>query len=148
VFEAKCILGEDEGVEVLYKVNSIGGLRAFDGLIASVRQQLDDNAEYPVPVLQLSASPYDHQKYGQIFNPIFELVGWLDMDNTRRVGKDNSGGKPPLAPPPVAAQQTAPQKPKKPALAVVDMGEQPDIAAAAQQRPGAAPRRQRPTARA
>jgi hypothetical protein len=148
VFEAKCILGEDTGVEVLYKVNSIGGLRAFDSLIAAVRQQLDDNPDYPVPVLQLDSSPYDHQKYGQIFNPILELVAWLDMDNTRRVGKDNSGGKPALTQASEPAPQKAPQPAKKPALKAVDLGEQPDIAAAAQQRPGAAPRRQRPAARA
>jgi len=79
-FELKCMDGEDAGTEVQYKVASIGGMRAVDGLLAEIQTQLLQNPEFAFPVLELAADHYNHKKYGKTYTPILNRVGWANME--------------------------------------------------------------------
>lgn len=79
-FQLRCMNGEDEGVEVMHKLGSVGGMRAFDGLIAEMQAQLASNPAYPCPVIELEVDSYQHKQWGKTFVPIFTLRGWADMN--------------------------------------------------------------------
>ena len=53
MFELRCMDGDDEGTEVVYKVASIGGMRAVDDLLGALQGQLNDNPLFPCPVVEL-----------------------------------------------------------------------------------------------
>lgn len=91
--EMKCMDGDDQGVEVTYKNSSVGGMRAFDGLLAALQKQLQTTSNYPCPVVQLGIDSYRHQKWGQVQVPVFEIVGWAAMDGSLMPA--NGGGPSP-----------------------------------------------------
>jgi len=101
-FELKCLDGDDAGHEVIYKINSDGGMRAVDALLAEIQKQLVNDPTHPCPVLELGETSYNHPKWGETFKPILTIVGWVDMDG-------ESGDEPALAPPP----EPKPAKPVK-----------------------------------
>jgi len=41
--------------------------------------------------VQLGSQPYQHPKYGQIFNPVLNIVDWSDMDLKQRLSAVNGG---------------------------------------------------------
>jgi hypothetical protein len=77
-FDMKCITGDDAGTEVVYKVSSMGGVERITDLIGLIRPQL--LTAHPCPVLVLGQDYYTHKKYGRIYKPIFDIVGWADMN--------------------------------------------------------------------
>jgi len=79
-FEMKCLDGADQGTEVIYKINSVGGIRAVAELLDAIHAQLAWASDYPCPVLTFSSDSYPHKKWGQIYVPIFTVVGWADMN--------------------------------------------------------------------
>lgn len=81
--DLKCISGDDTGTEVVYKINSVGGMRAVDGLLAAIYEQLARNPAYPCPVIVFDSTSYSHKKWGEIFVPIFNIAGWADMNGNR-----------------------------------------------------------------
>ena len=85
---------------MLHKVNSIGGIRAVDGLLAKIFAQLAADPVHPCPVLRLGKDGYQHKQYGWIDKPIYEVVGWSDMNG-------NLAGE--------AAPRLAPAAPAEPA---------------------------------
>jgi hypothetical protein len=113
-FEMKCMNGEDKGVEVIYKINSVGGMRAIDGLLAAIYDQLAANPAYPCPVLTFSSESYPHKKWGEIFVPIFNIVGWCDLNGTMQGAKVVSitTGQT-VQPPPAEPLKAEPPKPAR-----------------------------------
>lgn len=81
-FSLKCMNGDDEGVEVVHKLSSVGGMRAFDGLLADMQAQLRDNPAFPCPVIELEVDSYQHKQWGKTYVPIYKLQGWCDMAGT------------------------------------------------------------------
>jgi len=79
-FEMKCLDGADAGTEVIYKINSVGGIRAVAELLDAIHAQLAWASNYPCPVLTFSSDSYPHKKWGTIYVPIFTVVGWADMN--------------------------------------------------------------------
>jgi len=79
-FDLKCIDGDDTGTEVLHKINSISGIKAVDGLLAAIFGQLAADPAHPCPVLRLGTDGYQHKQYGWIDTPVYEVVGWSDMN--------------------------------------------------------------------
>jgi hypothetical protein len=169
-FDMMCVLGDDEGVEVLYKTSSVGGMRGVDNLLAALIGQLRINPAFPVAIVQLGSTPYDHAKFGQIFNPIFTVVDWATMGDPNERQSDAPAvatkAKAAVAQPQpqqAAAVEVKPAKPAKPVKAPITKpaaaqqaepaGEEMTQAAAQPQqpppsmRPGATPRRQRPEGR-
>jgi hypothetical protein len=78
-FDLKCMDGEAAGVEVVHKVTSVGGMRAVDGLLAAIQTQLRNDPAHPCPVVVLESETYNHNKWGKIYNPIYRVTGWVDM---------------------------------------------------------------------
>jgi hypothetical protein len=138
VFELKCLDGEDEGVEVIYKAQSMGGTQASGNLFAEFSKQLEwlrtnpSSPAYIVPIVRVKSDFYTHQLHGQIFKPILKLVDWATMDMDRQDGAEPAPA--PVAPKPAATAA-------KPPLGVVR-----ETAGAAA--PAQPPRRQRPVGRA
>lgn len=112
-FEMRCMNGDDKGTEVVYKINSVGGMRAVDGLLASIYDQLATNPAFPCPVLTFTSESYAHKKWGEIFVPIFNIVGWCDLNGTMQGAKVVSIGTP--AATAAAAAAAEPPKPAAPA---------------------------------
>lgn len=79
-FEALCLDGEDEGTEVLYMGNSVGAMKAFTKLRDAIIAQLQADPRTPCPVVQLTQEDYKHNSYGKIYNPIFTITGWADLN--------------------------------------------------------------------
>jgi hypothetical protein len=102
-FELKCLDGADAHQEVLYKTTSVGGMRAVDGVLAAIQSQLVTDPEHPCPVIVMTSESYPHTKYGKIYNPIFTIVGWCDMN-----GNMAGPGKPALDSPTGAAAAPEP----------------------------------------
>jgi hypothetical protein len=77
-----CVAGEDKGQQVIYKPSSVGGRRAISTLMAAIQGRIrtEGTDGAIVPVCKLKASAYQHKKFGQIFNPIIEIVGWSQLE--------------------------------------------------------------------
>ena len=76
----KGVGGDDAGVEVNFKSNSIGGLNEAARLIDSIMAQLDIDEQNVVPLVKLSNDHYKHKMYGKVYTPVFEIVGWTNID--------------------------------------------------------------------
>jgi len=79
-FELKCMDGDDAGLEVQSKLNSLGGMKATDTLLAALQEQLGKDSLHPCPVVTLESDWYTHAKYGRIYFPILTIVDWASMD--------------------------------------------------------------------
>jgi len=103
-FEMKCLDGADQGTEVIYKINSVGGIRAVAELLDAIHAQLARAPAYPCPVLTFTSDSYPHKKWGQIFVPIFTVVGWADMNGNLQDDDQPEAllGPAPKEPPPAA----------------------------------------------
>lgn len=127
-FEAKCRNGEDAGTEVLYKTNSYGGLKETDALLAAIFKQLASDPEYAFPVVRFETDHYIHGKWGQIYTPMFTIVGWADMNGQDRAvapalpdPKPAPAPEPPPPPPPAAASASWQGSPIQPAPAAAPL---------------------------
>jgi hypothetical protein len=138
-FDLKCMNGVDQGTEVLYKSNSVGGMRAVDGLLEDIANQLDIDPQHSCAVVKLGVDFYNHQKWGKTFIPIFEVVGWVDMDGHAADGEASAGEiEPPFEPSQTTA--AAPAKRKAPLGADVPTTSKPKAAATKEPVPTAATR--------
>lgn len=106
-FDLKCLDGADAGTEVLYKIQSIGGMREVDGLLGKIHGRLAVDPQHAFPVLVFGTDHYDHSKWGRIYTPVLEIVGWAD-------GNGNLAGVPPKqVAAPAAAAPAAPARKRK-----------------------------------
>jgi hypothetical protein len=122
-FDLKCLDGEDEGEEVVYKVNSRGGIEAVTKFIGDIQRRL--LTPYPCPIITLDSEWYPHPKWGRVDKPIFSIVGWCDLNG-------NVEGAPPVAPASEAPAPTAaPVRKRKPPLAAAEVAAGQTFTAAA-----------------
>jgi len=129
-FDLKCLTGDDEGLEVQYKVNSLGGVKAVDSLLGRCTDHWLADKVNIVPIVQMTSDYYDNKTYGgQTYFPVFTITGWADMDGNQV--DDGVAAIADEAPTDVA--EAEPTKTKAPLV-------KPAVA-------GAAPRRQRPGGR-
>lgn len=106
--DMRCVSGEDEGVEVIYKGASDGAQQACANFFAQLGRRYaghsrENPCPYPVPVIQLGVSDYKHPKHGQIFKPILEIVDWSTMHGDRESDSDPVTPESQPTPPPQAA---------------------------------------------
>tara|TARA_R110000787_G_scaffold14333_2_gene44222 strand:+ start:5426 stop:6094 length:669 start_codon:yes stop_codon:yes gene_type:complete len=106
----RCMNGDDEGQQVLYKVSSKGGLKAAQKLINEVIVQIDKDPLNIVPVIELKMTSYKHKQYGTIFNPITDPLDFVDFDG---YGSDEPVAIAPEAAPTPPEQEAAPAKDKR-----------------------------------
>ena len=81
-FMLACTSGEDAGQQVLFKTSSRGGRTAWSDVATAILAQLDRDASRPAPIVTLTASSYRHKKYGTVYTPTFEIVGWSGLSDT------------------------------------------------------------------
>ena len=114
-FELKCLDGTDAGTEVIYKTNSDGGMKAADAVMVAVQQQaLVKGNVHLFPIVTMEQTSYKHSKYGEIFKPIFEIVGWADI---HAVQAEQAEPAPAPAPEPARVRKPALQAVAEPAQA-------------------------------
>jgi hypothetical protein len=127
--EMKCMNGEDAGLQVLYKISSLGGTAALFDLKEAVRRRVDENGpEYPYlfPVIELGFTSYPNKRYGgTTYNPVLKRTGWADINGQLEGAED--GGAAPL-------KEPEPVKPSKPSLKAVPDAE-PQAATGQRRRP-------------
>jgi len=124
VFDLKCLDGADAGTEVTHKVGSIGGMRATLDLLDKVRARLATNPRYSCPVLVLGTDHYDHNKWGRIYTPVLEVVGWADIN-----GNLEGAAAPKLEQLTPEAAAPARTRTRKPPVAAVPLAEATQAAA-------------------
>jgi len=104
-FRVRCMSGEDEGLECVYAVSSVGGKRAVQkmGLLIAdkVEEETAKGTDKVVPVVKLEDDHYQHKTYGKIFTPVFTIVDWLPMAPAAEEKKAAPAPEP-EAPPPAA----------------------------------------------
>ena len=76
----KCMSGEDNGLEVVYNVTSVGGKRAVQKLALDIAAQVEQDQSKPVPVVRLKKEHYTHKSYGRIFTPVFDIRAWVSLN--------------------------------------------------------------------
>lgn len=86
----RCMGGEDEGLEVVYKVNSKSGVREINALIDEILTQVDKGAP-PIPLVMLRNDHYKHKRYGKIYTPVLKIVDWLDVSGESSGGVEDEG---------------------------------------------------------
>jgi hypothetical protein len=75
-FSLRCASGEDEGVQVQYKVTSKGGMNAARVLLQQLIKQVDADPANLVPLVELQSATYQHKKWGRIYTPVLTIAGW------------------------------------------------------------------------
>lgn len=78
--QLKCVSGEDEGEQTLFKTSSTGGLRAMKELIGSIMEAIDKHPDTPVPVVQLKCDSYQHKQWGKTYFPVIAIESWVSME--------------------------------------------------------------------
>lgn len=72
------IEGADEGVQLMYKTTSKGGIKAVNALMKTIvaHAQSGTHNGALIPVIALSTDHYKHKKYGKIFTPVLKVLEW------------------------------------------------------------------------
>ena len=77
-FQIKCVDGEDEGVELIYKASSKGGKDAFKTLFNAVLAKRKAGATKTTPLIELEVGGYKHPQFGKVNTPTFVVVDWIE----------------------------------------------------------------------
>jgi len=80
--EMKCLDGADAGVEVIFKTNTDGGVKAIALMVELVRNRIDSGQHDGkiAPIVQLEKASYPHKKHGKVWTPVMNTVGWMSLD--------------------------------------------------------------------
>jgi len=89
--DIKLLEGTLSGQQVMYKVTSVGGVRALTAVIQAAMAQLDAGSEYVYPIIELSSDSYQHASYGRTYVPMLEIVGWMNADGEEGDADDADG---------------------------------------------------------
>jgi len=80
----KCLDGADAGVEVIFKANTDGGIKAIVTVIELVRNQIDRGQDEHkgkiAPIAKLERDSYPHPQYGKTNIPVLTVVDWMPLD--------------------------------------------------------------------
>src|SRR5262249_9438889 len=80
----KCLDGADAGVEVVFKANTDGGIKAIVQSLDQVRSQLnkgqDEHKGKIAPIGLPETDSYPHFRYGRTNIPVLNIVDWMPLD--------------------------------------------------------------------
>jgi hypothetical protein len=78
----KCISGTDAGVEVIFKANTDGGIKAVVIMVDQVRDRLNSGQHDGkiAPIVLLEKDSYQHSQYGRVYFPVLNTVDWMSLD--------------------------------------------------------------------
>jgi hypothetical protein len=68
------------GLDLTYRASSVGGKRAIAALSKQIAERLEEGEDALVPVITLGSDSYKHKQYGKIYNPVFEIVRWVKVE--------------------------------------------------------------------
>jgi len=86
--QLRCLNGDDQDIQCLFKTNSLGGKKAYTALVSAVVAEVQAQSEFIVPIVSLQSTSYTHKKYGKIFTPDFEIVDWTTMDGLSEAAEE------------------------------------------------------------
>lgn len=92
--DLRCVSGEDEGEQTLYKPSSTGGLRAMKEVIGEIMTAIDKHPETPVPVVVLENDSYQHKQYGKTYVPVLRIVRWVSMEGVEAPAAETAKPEP------------------------------------------------------
>jgi hypothetical protein len=80
--DMKCISGTDTGIEVVFKINTVGGDQVVKGLIETIRDRFNggQHDNKLVPIVELQADSYRHNQHGPVGTPVLTIVDWMTLD--------------------------------------------------------------------
>jgi len=82
--DMKCLDGADAGVEVVFKANTDGTIKAIVLMLDLVRSRLNsDPKEHNnkvVPIATLERDSYQHSQYGRVWIPVLNQIDWMTLD--------------------------------------------------------------------
>lgn len=78
--EFKFIEGAHIGTQVKFVTSSQGGLERFAAMLAAVTERIAGGTPYFFPLISFTHDFYQHASYGKIYKPLFDIVGWADVN--------------------------------------------------------------------
>jgi len=97
--------GEDDGMQVTFKANSMGGIECCVDLIGKIGDRARSGSTEVVPHVELTHTSYQHPAYGTIHKPVLKIVRWTDLNG--KISKPGPSRVPPAPADPAAAAATA-----------------------------------------
>ena len=78
-FNLRCVAGADEGVDAVYKVTTMGGLKALGELALWVAMQINKEPDAPIAIVGLKSDFYMNKDktVGRTYYPIFEILDFI-----------------------------------------------------------------------
>lgn len=74
---------EDVPLNLIYKVSSLGGMKALLELAGGIAVGLSENAKRVYPVIKLETDSYQHKEWGRVFTPSLVIVAWLNENGNQ-----------------------------------------------------------------
>ena len=124
--ELRCLTGEDEGAEVVYYTNTVGGRKLMSEFTTKLLNQVRKGNNRIVAVVELSGDSYKHKNktYGTIHNPIFEYKEWREFVAASEDDDDAAADPAPEAQEEKEAEKAeAPKRGRKASAAKTDAAE-------------------------
>src|SRR5262249_18408717 len=78
----KCLDGADADVEVVFKANTDGGIKAIAAMLDLIRDRLNSGQHdgKVVPIVLLDKDSYQHSEHGRVWLPVLKIVDWMSLD--------------------------------------------------------------------
>jgi hypothetical protein len=78
----KCLDGADAGVEVIFKANTDGGVKAIATMVEQVRDRINSGQHDGkiAPIVLLEKDSYPHKEHGKVWIPVLNTVDWMSLD--------------------------------------------------------------------
>jgi hypothetical protein len=78
----KCVSGADEGLEVVFKIATDGGVKAINGILIELLDRVlrSEHGGKVVPIVRLDKDSYTHFKHGRIPFPVTPVVDWMSLE--------------------------------------------------------------------
>lgn len=104
--EFKFVEGAHTGTQVKFVTSSQGGIERFAALIDAVTERISQGTPYFFPLVALDGDHYIHPSWGKTYKPLFDIVGWADVNGN----EEPEGGAPAIE----NQTKAAPAKVKEP----------------------------------
>jgi hypothetical protein len=123
-FNLRCVAGADEGVDAIYKVTTMGGLKALGELALSVAMQINKEPDAPIAIATLKSDFYMNKDktVGRTYFPIFEVLDFIAIPEEGEEEPEVTDAPEPkrIAPAKVEAPAPAPRRARPVAPAIFD----------------------------
>jgi len=100
----------DDGSPLAFDTNSYGGRKGVDALLGLIKGHAASGSQHLYPKVKLSSESYANKNRGGklVFNPIFEIIAWCDVD-----GNQEDGAAPQVEDKSEEAEDAAPKRQRR-----------------------------------